>query len=232
LDAAEIKKTNDNVFEALFRQAVVENFLDELDSLPPDDELAKLYPFSPEHEARMKKLLNREMRKERFRNVATHVRKIAAALAIIVAVLFGSLMLVPEVRAAVIDTIISWHEMFVRFVSNAPAATETGREPRHIPRGFQEEYRIEDEEITTILYTNDYGEVIVFESGPIVGSLALDNANATHVAVYINGMAYHVFTAIYESGENFIVWEIGGMRYFVRSTIAVSELQLMAESVR
>jgi len=55
----EVRTINDNVFEALFRQAVIDNFLEEIDSLPPDEELSKIYIFSPEHEARMQRLFGK-----------------------------------------------------------------------------------------------------------------------------------------------------------------------------
>ena len=96
---------SDSVFEALFRQAVIDSIYEEIDELPPDEELAAMYTFSDAHEARMKKLFARESRSENFCLVAKWIRWVAAIIMISVAILFGSLMLVPQVRATVVQTI-------------------------------------------------------------------------------------------------------------------------------
>jgi hypothetical protein len=56
-------RVNDEVFEALFRQAVIDDFNEEIDSIPTNEDLAKIYSFSPEFEIRMKKLFIKDRRK-------------------------------------------------------------------------------------------------------------------------------------------------------------------------
>ena len=53
----------------------------------------------------MKKLFARESRSENFRLVAKWRRRATAVIMIAVTILFGSLMLVPQVRATVVQTI-------------------------------------------------------------------------------------------------------------------------------
>ena len=57
---------SDTVFEALFRQVVIDDYIDEVESAPSREELAKLYPISPEFDLRMKKLFDRVRRKDFF----------------------------------------------------------------------------------------------------------------------------------------------------------------------
>ena len=224
------KQVNDSVFDALFRQAVIDNFYEELDSLPSDEELAKMYIASPEHEERMKKLFARMERKDRIRNIFKTGKRIAAAIVIAVTILFGALMLVPQVRAAVTQTIVSWYQEFVRFTSRAAAVESASLEPAYIPEGFWEELRNEMDTTTTIFYINEEGIVISFQSNKAIGVLSVDNEYAIHEIRTINGIKYHILMAIEPGGENSIVWDMYGWRYLLRSTISVEYLQIMAST--
>lgn len=54
---------NDLIFEALFHQAVIDNFNEEIDSIPINEQLSKIYSFSPGFEMRMKKLFTKDRRR-------------------------------------------------------------------------------------------------------------------------------------------------------------------------
>jgi len=58
---------DDIMFEAILRQAVIDDYADEIDSIPPNEELAVLYPLSSSFELRMKKLFTHERRKGFYR---------------------------------------------------------------------------------------------------------------------------------------------------------------------
>jgi hypothetical protein len=55
-------QVNDVVFEALFRQAVIDDFNDEINSIPSNEQMTKLYSFSPEFEIKMKRLFIKDSR--------------------------------------------------------------------------------------------------------------------------------------------------------------------------
>jgi hypothetical protein len=231
----EVKIANDRVFEALLRQAVIDNFYEELSSVPPDEELAKTYTFSAAHILRMERLLARAKRKETLQAGLLWSRRVAAAVAIATAIIFGSLMLNQEVRAAVSGTIIEWFDRFTRFTSNAPpadtSATATANEPSYIPDGFWEELRDELETMTTILYTNEDEVYILFGTVRASGSLSVINEWRAYEINRIDGIDYHVFTAISANAENSVIWEAGGIRYNLTSTIPIEDLLDMAFSV-
>lgn len=222
------RQVSDSVFEALFRQAVIDNLYDELDSLPSDEELAKQYTFSQRHEERMKKLFARERRNERLRATLKVGKRAAAAIIIAISILFGALMSVPEVRATVVQTVVEWFDEFVRFTSSAPRAASESLEPTWIPDGFREEFRDEMVMSTVILYQNDDGKIILFDSSLASGLLEVDNEYAIYEIIIVDGVEYHILIAIEIDGENSIIWELDGWRYFLRSTIPVEYLQKMA----
>jgi len=202
-----------------------------LDALPPEDELARLYTFSPEHEERMKRLFAGEKRKELLRLSVRLAMRVAATIAIAVSILFGSLMLVPEVRATVIRTVIEWFGEFVRFTSDSPISDPINLEPMYLPTGFYEVLRDELDMSMAILYSNEEGSIITFESMQAGGLLSVDNEGAGYEIHVANGVEYHVLAANDLEGENTIIWDRGGQRYAVRSTEPVAELQKMAESL-
>ena len=57
-------KSDEPAFETLFRQAVIDSFVEEIKAIPSDEELKKIYSFSPQFERRMEKLLSCGMPEE------------------------------------------------------------------------------------------------------------------------------------------------------------------------
>jgi len=222
---------SDSVFEALFRQAVIDNFFEELDSLPPDEDLERTYTFSLAHESRMKKLFAKDVRVERLNIVFLWSKRVAAVVVITATILFGSLMFVPEVRAVVVETITEWYEKFVRFTSNKVEVEKTNHEPTYTPEGFYEELRESDELITTIIYANEEGIIILFESSRASGSLSLDNEERDYKVVQDGNITFHVFSASGEKTDNSIIWDFHDQRYQISSIIPVDEMFEIALSV-
>jgi len=225
------KQIDESIFEALFRQAIIDNFYNELNSIPPLEELAEVYTFSFRHEVRMKRLFVREERKDRACALLKLCKQIAALIVITVTVLFGALMFVPQVRAAVTQTIVSWYQEFVRITSLTSETYSVSLEPAYIPEGFREEFRDVVEVSTVILYLDEKGTTILFESSRASGTLYVDNENAIYDTVVIDNIEYHTFTATEPDGENSIIWDMHGWRYLLHSTISVEYLQNMALSL-
>jgi len=179
----------------------------------------------------MDALFAKEERKENLRNVIKWSKKIAAALIITISILFGSLMFVSEVRAVVIDTVIEWYDQFVRFTSRESDAEKTNFEPSYIPDGFREETRDGDDMTTFILYTNNKGILIYFESGLVSDQLSIDIEEYDHEVMQLESAVYHIFTTDTKGKMNSISWEQSGQRYHLSSEISVVELLKIAISV-
>jgi len=104
------ERIDDAEFEALFRQAVVKRFDDELDSIPSNEELAKTLSFSPQFEHKMQKLFARDKRREFFKPVRRFTRIAAVVLMVLVSISFAALVVSPELRAAVGRVIVRWFD--------------------------------------------------------------------------------------------------------------------------
>ena len=224
-------EVNDIVFEALFSQAVIDNFNEELDSYALGTESNEQYKYSSQHENRMRALFLREKRKENIRTAARYSKRIAAVIILTLSILFGSLMFVPEVRAVVFETVVEWFAQFVRFPSNATDEEKTNLEPTFIPDGFWEDHRDSGESITIILYTSHDGVSILFESQLVDAQLSVDNEGYEYELKQFEAIDYHIFTAIDNRKESTIVWEANGQRYQISSVISTDEILMMALSV-
>jgi len=221
----------DSVFDALFNQAIIDNFYDDLDSFKQETELSVPYTFSPEHEKRMSVLFSGEKRKKRFNTVLTWSKRIAAAFVITLAVLFSGLMFVPEVRATIIDIALEWYEGYVRLPTGSGEGKISQLESAYIPDGFWEDYRNETHEGTTIIYNNKNSNIILFHISLTSSHLSVNTDGVTYETIQNESRMYHVFTAYKSGSRNTVIWEYDGNRYYISSIISIDELLLMAASV-
>lgn len=225
--------SNDSIFDALFRQAVIDNFNEELDSVPSDEEIDRLFPFSPEHEARMKKLFANERRKGKILTAVRWLRQGAAVAVITFSVIFGLLMAAsPPVRAAVVDTVIGWYQEFVRFTSpNSVEESITSKEPAYIPYGFIIQSHDNMDSTDIYNYVNSEGETIVFVSTPANDTISVNNEDVGYEVIEAGDIDYHIFASPAEHGENSITFDANGTRFTITSSIAPEQLLKIAESV-
>jgi len=225
------KQLNYSIFDALFGQAVIDNFYEEYNAFPPLEELAKEYTFSEKHEKRMKALFARNERKERFINFMYVGRKVAAVILILFTMFVGALMFNPEVRAVVSNTIISWYNEFVKFISPDVETEGYNMIPTYIPIGFYEMYYEEINDTTMIIYVNERGETILFKASRAAGALYSDSEHASYELFEYEGILYHILSSLAVDEDNTIIWEVNGWRYVLLSIISIESLQEMALSL-
>jgi len=231
---ADSMTSSEAFFEAGLEKAVSQDCLRELESLPTEEDLDKTLSYSPRHIARMKKLFAGEARREFTHRSFIAVRKTATAVAVVLVILFGLLMLSPNVRAVVVNTIVEWFETFTRFQS--PHAEETAFDtswrPAYMPEGFMEIVVLEDVEgeVVNIIYRSESKRIsLVYASA--YASLSVDNEELYFEEKLIDGVRYFTFEAESENKGNRLLWERNGIRFYLTSTIALDELFLVAQSI-
>lgn len=118
---------NGVTFDVLFRQAIIDSFMDELDSLPPDNELTLQYVYSSAHEERMKRrLFKKEELVVHLKIASTWLRKTVAVVVIVAALLFSGMMTIPQVRAMTLEVWVQWFEQFTKFISEVTDTNKSG----------------------------------------------------------------------------------------------------------
>ena len=223
-------------FEALLRQALLDNINERIAAIPPDDELDTMFTLSAEHDERMRKLCAREDRKDRIRVAMHPLRRVAVFVLIMFFVLFGVLMTSPDVRAAVKEVIIEWYDQFTRFTGNPSEvsidnATETVNwSPSFLPDGYFE-VGFYDGETPTTEYENGEGMLLLFKYSIAENELLVDNEETVYAEVPDEGIIYYVFEATDARKSNRVVWVREGYSFFLNGYVDTDILLETAKSV-
>lgn len=224
-------KINDSVFDALFRQAVIESVEREVQALPSEDEITDI-TFSERHERRMEKLFSDRLRKNHIATAVRVTRRAAVVILIVTSLLFGALMTSQDVRATVINTVVQWFEQFALFTSERADEPTAILLPSYVPEGFVEVERTVTEHSKSLLLVNDYGDMIFFSAKQIVDLLAVDHEQRGYRQTFVYGIVFHIFEAKEYGCGNTIIWEYSGNRYIINTSISVEYALEIALSVR
>lgn len=221
----------DSLFEALLRQAVIESYEEEILSIPQD----KIHEFSDTHIKKMDKLFQRAEMQEKIQVNMKWIKRSVAMVLIVISVLFGTLVSVPEVRAAVSGVVIEWFNQFTKFTSgNADNAETEGLKewaPSYIPEGFIKIEHNDFAGMLTLGYQDQEGmtiDIICLYEG---GSISIDNEHQGYYTVEKGNSEYHIFEALEKDEKNIIIWSKEGCQFKAESLLPVSELLKMALSV-
>lgn len=224
----------DELFDALLEQAVKQNLINEINSIPSEEELEQIYTFSKEHNRIMKKMFARDNSREiifvvlRWTKVAVFIICVAATL------LFGTMMVSAEFREAVSNVIITWYERFTNFQSMEVGEDFTQQKwiPRYIPDGFAVSETYEFGDFYTIEYNNADGIMIDYTYLPEDASTSIDNEEMDYSIITEGDITYHLFRAMDVRKDSKIVWHMYGYRFTIVSNYDADELLQMAFSVK
>jgi hypothetical protein len=228
-------QVNDVVFEALFRQAVIDDFNEEIDSIPTNEQLTEIYSFSPEFETRMKKLFTKDRRKDFIKTISLYSRRVASVLIIVLGLLFGTLLFNAEVRATVGNILVEWYEKFTSFTFRDDEIIDEKKEwnLNYLPEGYiQENYEVLGR-ITSIEYRNNQGEKIRFtyrleESNT---NISVDNENHEISSCSILGNKAFSITALDDKFDNGVIWNMDGHTFDLWGKVSIDELKKIAKSI-
>jgi len=229
-------KIDDPAFEALFRQAVIDEYKEDIDSLPSNEELKKLYPVSAKFDFKMRKIIARYRRKGIYKNIIKHTQKVAVVFLIISTVLFGMLMTNPEVRAAVGNVIVEWFETFTSITFSRQEETKTEQNklhPEYLPDGFTITSSLELLDLTRIIFSNESDNEIrfMYSANDILTNISIDNEHHIIEDFIINSSAAFIATATDADFDNGIVFIYENYVVEVWGKISVEELIKIAETI-
>ncbi|OPZ92185.1 MAG: hypothetical protein BWY74_01706 [Firmicutes bacterium ADurb.Bin419] len=228
-------QVSDTVFEALFRQAVIDDFNEEIDSIQANEQLAKIYSFSADFEIRMKKLLTRDRRKSSFKNAMLYSRKVASVLIIVLGLLFGTLLFNTEVRAAVGKVLVEWYDKFTSFTFRDDEIISEKKDwtLNYLPEGYaMNNYEVLGR-ITNIDFKNELGDKIRFSYHPegSIINISVDNENhKIDRCEILNNEAYCI-SAVDDEFDNGVIWNMDGHTFDLWGKIPMEELKKVAESI-
>jgi hypothetical protein len=232
-----MNQMNNSVFEALFRQAIIDDYNEEIDSIPSKEKLIQTISFSPEFELKMKKLFVYDKRKDSLKKALNYSKRAAAVLIIATTVFFGMLLFNPEVRAAVKNTVVEWYEKFTSFIfQNETSDINDKKEwrPEYLPAGYRESSVDKLGKTIKIEYADTKGNIISFSyrPGENATNVSVDNENHQIESRTINGHETYIAKATDEEFDNGVIWSMRGYTFILWSKLPVDELIQVAQSTR
>lgn len=229
------EQVNNAVFEALFRQAIIDDFNEEIDSIPTNEQLARIYSFSTDFQIRMKKLLTKDRRRGSFKNVMIYSRKVASILIIILGLLFGTLLFNTEVRAAVGKVLVEWYDKFTSFTFRNDEIIVEKKDwtLEYLDEGYvQNNYEVLGN-VTNVEFINSQGDKIRFSYRPenSITNISVDNENhEIGRYVILDNEAFSI-AAVDDRFDNGIIWNMDDYTFSLWGKIPINELKKIAESI-
>ena len=224
-----------DISESILRHAVIKNHNKEMAAFPSNEELARMYTFSEQHNKRMNTLFKRVHFEETCKKVFVATKWIAAILVITLTGFFGALMTSPDVRAAVRQTIIEWYEQFTlfNFTESNELIEFSHWFPTHLPDGFEKEDMLVLGELAFLRFLHQDGRYILLQYGIAAGvGFGVDNEYVEFEIVWLNGIEYHILRPTLE-GDQYakILWYADGHAFLLQSSIIAEELLRVAVSI-
>lgn len=227
---------NEEMFDALIKSAINDEFHKEIEALPTNEELNKLYTPSPELDMRIKKLIDKSYRKSKMQSFSKTILKVIACIAICFTLLSAGLLSVEATRNKIFNIIIEWHEKYtkVEFKDSATDSKQSGiYQPSYLPDGFSQTSLKKLGNVDMLVYSNNTGETIIFSQWTYgSGSSSVDNENKKYSEIEISGNKAYLFEAIKEDDSNILTWQAGDMVFELTSSIESKELIHIAESLK
>lgn len=126
-------------FDSLLRMAVRETYMDQVNSIPPEDELEKILHTDDNFKNKIKAIVRKENRNEKLIHFSRAAAKVAVVVMVCISLTFASLMTAEAVRESVVTTILEWHDKFTRIFIETDAQPDKLPEIRfnYIPEGFE-----------------------------------------------------------------------------------------------
>ena len=235
-----MKKIDDSVFEALFRQVIIDDYNDEIDSILPNEKLIEIISFSSAFELRMKSLFAREQRRDNLKKTIIYGKRAAAIFVVTTTVIFGILIFNPEVRAAVKNTAVEWYDKFTSYIFKVETTdTDIDKEkkirwkPEYLPTEYCENWAEKLGRVTNIEFVNDLDNTIFLSYRPEENNtnISVDNENHLLESVTINGHEAYIAKATNDDFENGVIWSMEGYTFSIWSKEPVDELIKIAQSI-
>ena len=228
--------TNDGLFNAILRQAVIKNNNNEIASIPPEDELKRMLTFSDSHNKRMKKLFIADKRREFFTIFYKWSKVAVVAVCISSTLMFSILLTSAEVRKAISNVIVTWFDQFTKFQSEEVGSEFVERDWSldYLPIGFYLNEEFTGTDSKYFEYVHESGSIIDF--GYIISddSVSVDNENKKYKVIIENDIVYHLFESTLIDNEhdfNTIIWDMFGYRFTIAGNYDINELLKIALSV-
>ena len=214
-------------FDSLLRMAVRETYMDQVNAIPPEDELEKILHTDDNFKNKIKAIVRRENRNEKLIYFSRAATKVAVVVLVCISLTFASLMTADAVRESVATTILEWHDKFTRIFIETDAQQAKLSEIRfnYIPEGFElveeESWNVDDYQL--FLYKNSKNDFIniFITKGNSGDSIFGDNEQSNICIIKIDNKEC---LWIFEKNENQLIIPFKNKFYNITSSLSIEEI--------
>ncbi len=227
-------------WRTLLQMACAEHARQEMEALPTSQQLQELYPDTGKLTRRVMAAIQAQ-RKGTGRRLRI-VKRVAVAAAILASLLFGTLMVNAEIRAAVVKTVIEWTEqsLGIQFEMAGTPLTNLpeGYGPHYIPEEmiYQDDVSWKVNDQISYSYALADGtsaldiQITIASNG---SSYWMDNEHILYDRITFNGETAYLGT--FKDGTGYIMlWVKDGIEnyiYYTGEGVSISELYRIAENI-
>lgn len=236
-------KVQDEVFEGILTAALNEFIETEMNSMPSDEEIAKMYP-APK---KLIKVYRRKAKEQKYHIPLPflYLKRVAVVFLAIISISFGVLATSEEVRAAIVNTVVTWYDKFIQldFTRSDETIEQNGESTEpiinvsdlvigYIPSQYELASSTEESQFREYIYTTESGDYMLIG---IYSSESTEVANDIEVMNYeqltINGNEAYI---LYNESERMGSVIIGNRGYtIVISSISEKEdILKVAENIK
>lgn len=201
--------------DAILKEAAAEAERFRLSIVPEDGEP---HVFSKRFERKMQKLIRRANHPIRYQFM-----RIAAAVVLVIATLFGAVMAVsPEARAAVVGWLRETFGVYAQYSNDhvqgnhdADLGDDTQEQIKYeyhlavVPEGYRELKIVDKIDGMAYVYVNDAGEVLrfVYTYGVENSSLFIKTEDYVHHVGFVNKLSADIYIPLIENETSAIIWQ-------------------------
>jgi len=224
---------DEKLFEALLKIATDEAVREEMEALPTDEELNKMYPRTKSLDKKVNAVLAREFRAARRKKALRMFAQIAAGFSVFAVVSSIVLLSVEASRNFILNSIIDMRGDYVAIDFGDASTTEGGEIILgYLPEGFEFASRQILEELTITFFTDEAGHMIIVQQ--FVGESLSMGADAEYTdfsEVQLSGGSARIFETFDESGHSKVMLERGSDVISIATTLDVETLITIAENL-
>lgn len=221
-------------FDSLLRMAVRETYMDQVNSIPPEDELEKILHTDDNFKNKIRAIVRKENRNEKLIHFSRAAAKVAVVVLVCISLTFASLMTADAVRESVATTILEWHDKFTRIFIETDAVHEKLPEIRfnYIPEGFElveeECVRASAMSISTYVATNNKFLKIFVK---VYDKESDDNVDNENINLYKININQNYGTWLSSSLENKLIIQNKGILFNISGTLSIEEIIKIYEKI-
>ena len=223
--------------DALLALALTEAEAREMAFLPSLEEMNRAFHPSDEFEARIKKLILRNDKKENRQKTRLYMKRASIAMAASVALFSCAMLPVKAVRQAVVETVIAWYDKFCTIGFSTEDTTMNVLPGEisltYIPEGYcSDQALIEEDTYYCASYRLDNLHSLTVSITAITNheQVSVDNEYSQYYSLEFDG--HDAIWVTHSENSNLLIWEKDALLYNLSGDMDVSELIKIARGIK